>query len=299
MRTLRFRFGQILIGAAAVTAAASVAACSSGSGSAANSNPYGLIQSGTINSAIVAGGAPFSTTTKAGQPEGFLVSLDDIIAKNLGLQISYKVTTLDGGLTGPTAGKYDLLAIGLDATPARAQQAWFSKPIYYGTNDIVVKAGSPVSSPAALAGKRVGASLGSSEYDYAQASLKNSTLVSEPLNSTAITQLADGSVDAIVLGGSQTGTLMTQSPGKYKVAFSVQQTSPGAVAVNKKETKLQAAYNAQLTMLVNNGTFLKLYDQWIAPVGAPFPTALYSTFPSLKTQVAKDPAANPSPASAS
>jgi polar amino acid transport system substrate-binding protein len=297
MRTLRFRFGQFLVGAAAVTAAASVAACSSGSGSPSNSNPYGLIQSGTINSAIVAGGAPFSTTTKSGQPEGFLVSLDDIIAKNLGLQISYKVTTLDGGLTGLTAGKYDLLAIGLDATPARAQQAWFSKPIYYGTNDIVVKAGSPVSSPAALAGKRVGASLGSSEYDYAQASLKNATLVGEPLNSTAITQLADGSVDAIVLGGSQTGTLMTQSPGKYKVAFSVQQTSPGAVAVNKKETKLQAAYNAQLTTLVNNGTFLKLYDQWIAPVGTPFPTALYSTFPSLKAQVAKDPAANPSSAS--
>jgi ABC-type amino acid transport substrate-binding protein len=90
---------------------------------------------------------------------------------------------------------------------------------------------------------------------------------------------------------------MTQSPGKYKVAFSVQQTSPGAVAVSKKETKLQAAYNAQLTELVNNGTFLKLYDQWIAPVGAPFPTALYSTFPSLKAQVAKDPAANPSSAS--
>lgn len=130
-------------------------------------------------------------------------------------------------------------------------------------------------------------------YDYAQASLKGATLVSEALNSTAITQLADGTVDAIVLGGSQAGTLMTQSPGKYKVAFSAEQTSPGAVAVNKKETKFQTTYNAQLAKLVNNGTFLQLYDKWIAPVGAPFPTSLYSTIPSLQAQVAKDPKANP------
>ncbi|HEY6494688.1 MAG TPA: transporter substrate-binding domain-containing protein [Trebonia sp.] len=128
-------------------------------------------------------------------------------------------------------------------------------------------------------------------YDYAQASLKGATLVSEALNSTAITQLADGTVDAIVLGGSQAGTLMTQSPGKYKVAFSAEQTSPGAVAVNK--TKFQTTYNAQLAKLVNNGTFLQLYDKWIAPVGAPFPTSLYSTIPSLQAQVAKDPKANP------
>jgi ABC-type amino acid transport substrate-binding protein len=287
------RFTRITAGVAAIAAAVSVAACSSPGGSASTGNPYGLVQSGTIQSAITAGGAPFATTTKAGQPEGFLVDMDNLIAKNLGLTISYKVTTTDAALSGLTAGKYDLLSIGLVATPARAQNAAFSKPIYYGYNDVVVKAGSPVSSAASLAGKRVGVSLGSAQYDYAQASLKSATLVSESLNSTAISQLTAGTVDAIVLGGSQAGTLLTQSPGKYKVAFSAEQTSAGAVAMSKKEPKLLAAYNAQLTKLVNNGTFLKLYDKWIAPVGAPFPTALYSTFPSLAAQVAKDPKANP------
>jgi polar amino acid transport system substrate-binding protein len=287
------RFTRITAGVAAIAAAVSVAACSSPGGSASTGNPYGLVQSGTIQSAITAGGAPFATTTKAGQPEGFLIDMDNLIAKNLGLTISYKVTTTDAALSGLTAGKYDLLSIGLVATPARAQNAAFSKPIYYGYNDVVVKAGSPVSSAASLAGKRVGVSLGSAQYDYAQASLKSATLVSESLNSTAISQLTAGTVDAIVLGGSQAGTLLTQSPGKYKVAFSAEQTSAGAVAMSKKEPKLLAAYNAQLTKLVNNGTFLKLYDKWIAPVGAPFPTALYSTFPSLAAQVAKDPKANP------
>lgn len=296
MRTVRF--ARVAAAAAAIAAAASLTACSTSSGSSA-SNPYNLVQAGTINSAIVAGGAPFSTTTKSGQPEGFLVSLDDIIAKNLGLTISYKVTTDDPALAGLTARKYDLLAIGLVATPARAKNAAFSKPIYYGYNDIVTKAGSSVTSAAGLSGKRVGASLGSEQYDYAQASLQGATLVSESLNSTAISQLGAGTVDAIVLGGSQAGTLLAQAPGKYKVAFTAPETSPGAVAVAKSEPKLLAAYNAQLTKLVNNGTFLKLYDQWIAPAGQPFPTTLYTTFPSLAAQVAKDPKANPAPTSGS
>jgi len=287
------RFSKITAGVAAVAAAAFVAACSSSSG-AASANPYGLAQSGTISSAITAGGAPFATTTKSGEPEGFLIDLDNLIAKNLGLKITYKVTTTDPALSGLTAGKYDLLAIGLVATAAREQNASFSKPIYYGYNDVVVRVGSAVSSPADLAGKRVGVSLGSTQYDYAQATLTKATLVSESLNATAISQLAAGTVDAIVLGGTQAGTLMTETSGKYKVAFAAQQTSPGAVAVSKKEPKLLAAYNAQLTKLVDNGTFLKLYDKWIAPVGAPFPTTLYTTFPA---QVASDPKANPSSAS--
>lgn len=289
---------RVAAGAAALAAATSLAACAASSGSPA-ANPYNLVQPGTINSAIVAGGAPFSTTTKGGQPEGFLVSLDNIIAKNLGLKITYKVTTDDPALAGLTARKYDLLAIGLVATAAREKNASFSKPIYYGYNDIVVKAGSSVTSAAGLSGQRVGASLGSEQYDYAQASLKNATLVSESLNSTAISQLTAGTVDAIVLGGSQAGTLMTQSPGKYKVAFTAPEISPGAVAIAKSEPKLVAAYNAQLVKLVNNGTFLKLYDQWIAPVGQPFPTSLYTTFPSLAAQVAKDPKANPPASNAS
>ena len=297
MRTVRL--ARITAIAAAIAAAVSVAACSSSSGgsASANSNPYGLAEAGTIQSALTAGGAPFATTTAGGQPEGFLIDLNNEIAKNLGLKITYKLTTTDGGLSGLTAGKYDLLSIGLVATPARAKNASFSKPIYYGYNDVVVKAGSPINSVASLAGERVGVSLGSTQYDYAQASLKDATLVSEPLNATAISQLTSGTVDAIVLGGSQAGTLMTQSPGKYKVAVSTQQTSPGAVAVNKGEPKLLAAYNAQLTKLVDNGTFLKLYDKWIAPVGAPFPTALFTTFPALKAQVAADPKDSSSAAS--
>jgi ABC-type amino acid transport substrate-binding protein len=288
---------------ATATACSSSSSAGSGSGSTSGSgssaNSLGLISDGTIQSALTAGGAPFATTTKSGDPQGFLIDLNNQIAQNLGVKITYKVTTTDPALAGLTAGKYDLLSIGLVATPARAQNAFFSKDIFYGFNDVVVKAGSSVAAPADLSGKRVGVSLGSTQYDYAKSALTKATLVSESLNATAITQLTAGTVDAIVLGGTQAGTLMNESPGKYKIAFGAAQTSPGAVAISKKETGLQTAYNAQLTKLVADGTFLKLYDKWIAPLGNPFPAQLYTTWPTLKTQVAADPKANPKTGSAS
>jgi ABC-type amino acid transport substrate-binding protein len=276
------------------TSASAGSGSTSGSGSTTN---LGLIQDGTIQSALTAGGAPFATTTKSGDPEGFLIDLNNDIAQNLGVKITYKVTTTDPALAGLTAGKYDLLSIGLVATPARAQNAFFSKDIFYGYNDVVVKAGSPVKTAADLAGKRVGVSLGSNQYDYAKATLTKVTLVAESLNATAITQLTAGTVDAIVLGGTQAGTLLKETPGKYRIAFGAAQSSPGAVAISKKETGLQTAYNAQLTKLVGDGTFLKLYDKWIAPLGNPFPAQLYTTWPALKAQVAADPKANPTSSS--
>jgi ABC-type amino acid transport substrate-binding protein len=286
--------------ATACSSSSSPAGSGSGSGSSSSSGStadLGLISDGTIQSAITAGGAPFATTTKSGDPEGFLIDLNNDISQSLGVKITYKVTTTDPALAGLTAGKYDLLSIGLVATPARAQNAFFSKDIFYGYNDVVVKAGSAVAAPADLAGKRVGVSVGSTQDDYAKATLTKATLVDEALNATAITQLTAGSVDAIVLGGTQAGTLMNESPGKYKIAFGAAQTSPGAVAISKKETGLQTAYNAQLTKLVNDGTFLKLYDKWIAPLGNPFPAQLYTSWPALKSQVAADPKAQPKSAS--
>jgi ABC-type amino acid transport substrate-binding protein len=301
MGTARFRYGRLLAGAAAVAAAASVTACGGssgspgpGSGSGSGAASLGLIQAGVIQSAVTAGDAPLATVTKTGQPEGFLVDLDNAIARNLGVTISYKTTTTAAALAGLTAHHYDLLSVGLSVTPAREREVAFSKPVYSSSNSVVVRAGSPVSSPAGLAGQRVGASLGSTQYNFAKATLPKAILVAEQLNSTAITGLQSGTLDAIVVTNTEAGTLITQTPGKFKVAYSVPEDTSSAVAMAKQETGLQAAYAAQLAKLVSDGTYLKLYDKWIAPLGMPFPAKLYTVWPSLRAQVTKDPQANPS-----
>jgi ABC-type amino acid transport substrate-binding protein len=106
--------------------------------------------------------------------------------------------------------------------------------------------------------------------------------------------LQSGTLDAIVVTNTEAGTLLTQTPGKFKVAYSVPEDTPSAVAIGKSETRLQAAYAVQLAKPVSDGTYLKLYDKWIAPLGMPFPARLYAIWPALRAQVAKDPQAGPS-----
>lgn len=292
------RLRWISSGVLAIALAAVTAGCGSGGSGDAASNKYGLAESGTITSALTAGGAPFASIDGSGKPFGLLIDLNDTIAKNLGLKMAYKTTDLNGAFAGITANKYDLLSIGLVATAERQKSVYFSKPIYYGENALIVPADSTVKAAGDLAGKRVGAGANSTQYDFAKQALTQSTLVSEPTNSAAISQLQSGNLAAIVLGGTQASTLMKTSSSKFRIAFTVQQTTPGAIAINKNETAFQKDYEAQLARLVDDGTFLKLYDKYLGVLKLPFPTSLYSTWPNLKAQVDADPAANP-PASGS
>ncbi|HEX3786567.1 MAG TPA: ABC transporter substrate-binding protein [Pseudonocardiaceae bacterium] len=262
-----------------------ITACGSSGGSSAGDNKLGLIQPGTITAAITAGGAPFASVDANGQPVGLLIDLNNAIAKNLGVKIVYKQTDVNGAFSGITANRYDVLAIGLVDTPAREKSVNFTKPIYYGTNVVLVPKSSSVTSPAQLAGKRVGASAASTQYDYAQAALKGAQLISEASNSAGISQLSDGNLDAYVGGGTQIATLMNQAPGKFKIAFTAPQTSPGAIGMNKKEAAFEAAYNTQLANLINDGTFLKIYNKFFASLNLPFPPGLYKFWPTLQKQV--------------
>ncbi|MEV6849659.1 ABC transporter substrate-binding protein [Actinoplanes sp. NPDC051411] len=293
------RLRWISSGVLAIALAAVTAGCGSDDSKSDGSNKYGLAQGGTITSALTAGGVPFASVDASGKPVGLLVDLNNIIAKNLGLKIAYKSTDLNGAFAGITANKYDLLSIGLVATPERAKSVYFTKPIYYGTNAVIVGKDSAVTGAADLTGKRVGAGANSTQYDYAEKSLAQAKLVSEASNSAAISQLEAGNVNAIVLGGTQASTLMKTSSSKFKIAFTAQQTTPGEIAINKNLKTFQTDYEAQLAKLVEDGTFLKLYDQYLGVLGLPFPTSLYSTWPTLKAQVEADPKANPAPSAAS
>jgi ABC-type amino acid transport substrate-binding protein len=272
--------------AAALTAVTVLAACGSSDSSAASSGPdYGLIDSGTITAAVVPGDYPFVSPDASGKPVGFLVDLTNLIAGKLHLKVNYKMTTVSAGLPGLTSGQYDMMAVGLVATPERQKSVAFTKPIFWGQNAVVVPASNNATTLSAFAGKRVGAGANSTQEDFAKASMKSSQLVSEPTDSAAVSQLLDGNLDAIVLGSTHVGQIFQANPGKLKVAVTAIQAHPGAMAVNKKLTTFLNAYNTQLAALANNGTFLKLYDKYFPNL--PYPTQMYQYWPSIQQQIAQ------------
>jgi ABC-type amino acid transport substrate-binding protein len=272
--------------AAALVAATALAACGSSDSSGSGTGPdYGLTDPGTITTAVVAGDYPFVSPDATGKPVGMLVDLNNLISARMHLKINYKMTTVAAGLPGLTSGQYDLMSVGLVATAERKKSVAFTKPIFWGENVVVVPSNSNATTLAAFAGKRVGAGANSTQEDFAKQSMKSAQLVSEPTDSAAVSQLLDGNLDAIVLGSTHVGQIFQQHPGKLKIATTAAQTSPGAMAVNKKLTTFLAAYNQQLTVLANDGTFLKLYDKYFPSL--PYPKQMYQFWPSIQQQIAK------------
>lgn len=149
----------------ATTAVVSLAACGSGG----QPDGYGLADPGTITAGVTAGDAPFVSPDATGKPVGLLVDLNDVIAQRMGLGITYRMTTVSAGLALVTAGQLDMLAIGMLPTSERKKSVDFTKPFYLASDDVVVRTGSAVKAAGDLAGKRVGAGLGSAQADFVTA----------------------------------------------------------------------------------------------------------------------------------
>ncbi|WP_051839443.1 substrate-binding periplasmic protein [Streptomyces sp. NRRL F-5126] len=264
-------------------------ACGSDGGDDAGKG-YGLADSGTITAAVTAGDYPFVSPDANGKPVGMLVDLNNLIAKRMGLKIVYKTTTVQAGLPALTSGQFDLMSVGLVATPERKKSVAFTKPIFWGQNVVVVPKNSKARKIGDFAGLRVGAGANSQQEDFAKKSLTKSKLVTEPTDSTGVNQLLAGNLDALVLGSTHTGKVLEEHPGRMKVALTSPQDQPGAMAVNKKLTKFLTAYNKQLTALANDGTFLKLYQKYFPDL--PYPKKMYRYWPSIEAQVKKQGAAD-------
>jgi ABC-type amino acid transport substrate-binding protein len=266
--------------------AAGAAAC--GSGGSAGSDPnaaLNLVTPGTITAAVPLSSPPFASSGSDGRPTGFLIDLNDEIARRMGLKITYLTATESTALSGLTAHRYDMMAFGLVEEPEQAKAVAFTKPIYWGVNSTLVKAGSPEKAPADFAGKRVGASSASAQFTFAQQTFPSASVIAEPTNATGSAQLLDGNLDGFVVGGTQAAAFMAQNPGKLAVACSAPQAQPDAMALSKSEPAFQAAYGKQLAAAVTDGTFLKLYDQDVP--GIPYPTDMTRFWPALTAQLAK------------
>ena len=281
---------RMIIAAAVIAGLTTLTACS-GSGDAdkpakaanAATTDYGLAVPGTITAGVPQGDAPFVSPDPNGKPFGMLVDLNDLIAKRMGLKIVYNSTTVSAGLPLVTSGRYDMMIADLTMSDERKKNVDFTEPFYVDANDVVVSADSSIKDVADLDGKRVGAGIGSAQFDFATKFLPKAQLVSVVTNASGLDQLLNGNLDGFVLSSVPTTTVLAANPGKLKVGVSVDNDIPEAMAVNKKLTAFKAAYNKQLAKAIDDGTFLKLYTKYFP--GVDYPSTMFKFWPSLETQV--------------
>jgi polar amino acid transport system substrate-binding protein len=246
-------------------------------GSNAAENPYDLGTPGTIEAAVSTDQPPFSSAAGNGQPVGFIIDITNEVARRLHLAVDYKSTTVTGALQGLTSGQYDLASSGLGVTADREKQVAFTDALYWSTTAVLTAKQNTASEPGDFAGKKVGVVTGAVQQAFITDDMPKAIPTEFQDENSGVSQLVAGDLDAFVLGGPDAEAFLKQYPS-LKIAVSTPVDHPTAMAVGKNSGAFLNAVNAQLSAIVSDGTFLKIYRKWF--IEPPLPQ-LIKVWPAL------------------
>ncbi|MFB7497718.1 ABC transporter substrate-binding protein [Streptomyces sp. NPDC056161] len=262
--------------ALATTAAAAglalVAGCSSGGG--ASSTAAGgveLVKAGQLTTCTHLPYPPFQSEID-GKVQGFDVSLIDLVAKKLGVGQQILDTPFENFKTGAflNSGECDLAAAGMTITAERRKNVDFSTPYFDATQAVLVDRKSGLTSLADVKAKgaKLGAQAQTSGEDYAKS--KGYDPVSFESSDAVLSGLRTGQVQAVVIDYPVVqGWLKDKADADaFRTVDNLDTGEQYGFALKKGNTELLAAVDQAIADAKADGTYRKLYEQWIGPYDA-------------------------------
>ncbi|MFG2731048.1 transporter substrate-binding domain-containing protein [Streptomyces canus] len=272
MNTLSGRRTRVLAATTATAGLLLVAACTSsddgGSGSKTAAGGVELVKGGQLTTCTHLPYPPFQSEID-GKVQGFDVSLIDLVAKDLGVKQKVFDTPFENFKTGAflNSGDCDLAAAGMTITEERKKNVDFSDPYFDATQALLVAKGSGISSLADAKAKKVklGAQAQTTGEDYVKG--QGFDPVSFESSDAVLNGLRAGQVKAVVIDYPVVqGWLKNKANADaFQVADNINTGEQYGFTVKKGNTKLLAAVNKALADAKADGTYKKLYEQWIGP----------------------------------
>ncbi|MDX3518001.1 ABC transporter substrate-binding protein [Streptomyces scabiei] len=258
---------------AATTAAAGlllVAGCGSDDGGSSGTTTAAggveLVKAGQLTTCTHLPYPPFQSEID-GKVQGFDVSLIDLVAQDLGVKQEILDTPFENFKTGAflNSGECDLAAAGMTITDERKKNVDFSDPYFEATQAVLADKKAGISSFADLKGKKVGTQAQTTGEDYAKS--KGIDSVSFESSDAVLNGLRTRQVDAVIIDYPVVqGWLKDKAnAAAFEVAEQINTGEQYGFTVRKGNTKLLAAIDKALAKAKSDGTYKKLYEQWIGP----------------------------------
>lgn len=218
----------------------------------------GVLTVGTLSDA-----PPSICINSAGQFTGFDNELLRAIAAKLGLQVNFVGTDFSGLLAQVAGGRFDVGSSSITTTDARRRTVGFTNGYDFGYFSLVVPSGSPISGFAALKpGMRIGVVQGTVQEAYVIDTLHIDP-VKFPDYSTVYANVKTRQIDAWVAPSQQaSGSVQPGDPARIiENTFSLDNFVAYAVASNNRP--LIDALNSGLDAVIADGTWSRLYSDWV------------------------------------
>ena len=195
--------------------------------------------------------------------EGFDIDLLNAVAEKAGLEIEYVNVGFDPLLAGIAQCQYDAAISAMTITEERSEKMLFSDPYFEAKQVVTVQAGnSDISGKDALAGKTVGAQIGTTGA-IAIEKMDGVTLKTYDDAGLAFQDLMNGQVDAVIADNPLALEYVNKNSSKLKTVGEVFTEEYYGIAICKSNTELQTKINAGLKAVKEEGLIEELIQKWI------------------------------------
>lgn len=226
-----------------------------------------IVKEGKLRVAIDTTYPPMEFQADDGKIIGLDVDLAREIAKILKVEVDFIVMPWDGILAGLKSSRYDIIMSSMNITPERSQQVNFVPYIMMGQVFVVKKSAKPIKNEKDLKGLVIAVQADTTSFAALEAFQKSGIAIKEIKAFKAATDtfsaLKSNQADGIIIDEA-VGLYYTGLDQKsFQISGMALKPSSIGIAVRKTDGKLLKALEAAVKTIKENGTFAKIYKQWL------------------------------------
>jgi polar amino acid transport system substrate-binding protein len=256
--------GRAAVAASLAIALVAVIAAGASAQSQAGSNPYNLKSPGTLIVGMNLQYKPQMYLDAKGQPAGYDVVLLKALAKQMKVKLKIENLDFNGLIPGLVSKKFDMVSVGLSATPERKKAVSFSRAYVPYAQILAVAADD--ATPATIAAwndssKSITSLQGSTAEQLVKKTFPNAQSKSFPDQNAAFLEVATGRANAIVVENYLLAQFEKSNPGKLKEAAFAKplHVEYGSWAVQKGNTALVKYLNSFICKEQSSGQLAAMY----------------------------------------
>lgn len=210
---------------------------------------------------------PMEFESADGKIIGMDVDLAREIAKILKVEAEFVVMPWDGILAGLQSNRYDVIMSSMNITAERSAQVNFVPYISMGQVFVVKNSAKAVNKDIDLAGRTVAVQVDTTSFTAVEAILKSGVKIKGiktfPGATETFSALKANQADVIVTDEA-VGRYYTGLDSKtFMISGNAIKAEPIGIAVKKSDTQLLKALEEAVKTIKSNGTYAKIYKQWL------------------------------------